>query len=62
MAEPSEFQKSVEAMIARLKQLGQIQAEFVEAVREVQDVIAFGDHPELLALDDELDIMYRGQL
>lgn len=62
MPEPSEFQKKTEAMTARLKQLRQTMDQFTATVGEIQDVITFGAHPELLALDDELDIMYRGQL
>lgn len=62
VAEPSEFQKSVEAMTARLVRLKQTMDQVVETVHQIQDTLTFGDHPELLALDDELDTMYRGQL
>ena len=62
MQEPTELQAAMEAMKARLAGLSRTLAQFREAVREVQDVIAFQGHPELIALDDELDTMYRGQL
>lgn len=62
MAEPNEFHKNMDAMTARLAQLNQTLGQFTETVSEIQDVITFGAHPELLALDDELDTMYRGQL
>ncbi len=50
------------AMTERLKGLRALQEQIMEAAREVQDVLTFGDHPELVALDDELDILYRGQM
>jgi prefoldin subunit 5 len=62
MAEPSEFQKDMEAVTARLAQLRQTMDQFMVAMRSVQDVMTFDGHPELLALDDELDTLYRGQL
>lgn len=57
-----EFQRSVEAMTARLKRLDITRSQFIEAVHLVQNSITFGEHPELLVLDDELDTLYRGQL
>lgn len=49
-------------MTARLRGLQAMQTRIVETVREIQTAVMFDDHPELTALDDELDIMYRGQL
>lgn len=49
-------------MTERLKGLRALQEQIVEAVHQIQDVMAFDAHPELVALDDELDILYRGQL
>lgn len=60
--ERSELSQSMAEMSERLKGLRAIQERIVEAVHQIQDVLLFGDHPELTQLDDELDIMYRGQL
>ncbi|MEU9495392.1 hypothetical protein AB0D73_26940 [Streptomyces sp. NPDC048215] len=49
-------------MTERIKVLRVLQDELVESMRKIQEVIAFGDHPDLVKLDDELDILYRGQL
>jgi hypothetical protein len=49
-------------MIERLKGLQALQGQFIETMRHVQDVVTFGAHPDLVALEDELDIMYRGQM
>lgn len=35
---------------------------FTEQLRRVQAAMVFGYHPDLADLDDELDILYRGQL
>ena len=61
-AERSDFAKLAEEMTERLKGLRAIQGQIMETVREAQSVLLFGEHPELTALDDELDILYRGQL
>jgi folate-dependent tRNA-U54 methylase TrmFO/GidA len=61
-AERSDFAKRVAEMTERLKGLQVMQEQIVEMVREVQSVMLFDGHPEFTALDDELDILYRGQL
>lgn len=61
-AEQSDFTKRAAEMSERLKGLRVLQERIVEAAREVQTVMLFHDHPEMTALDDELDIMYCGQL
>jgi len=35
---------------------------FIEGLWKVRAAVLFGWNPELVALDDELDILYRGQL
>jgi hypothetical protein len=49
-------------MTERLKGLRAMQEQIVETVHQMKSVLLFGDHPELRELDDELDILYRGQL
>ncbi|MGW3298538.1 hypothetical protein [Streptomyces rubiginosohelvolus] len=49
-------------MTERIKELRALQEELVASMRKIQESIAFGDHPDLVKLDDELDILYRGQL
>jgi len=49
-------------MVERLRELQAVQQQMVVAVQQIQDIMLFGDHPELTELDDELDILYRGQL
>jgi hypothetical protein len=61
-AEQSDLGRLAAEMTERLRGIQAIQEQFVAAVHQIQDVILFGDHPELTALDDELDILYRGQL
>jgi hypothetical protein len=46
----------------RLKGLRALQDEIVGVVRHCQDIITFGDHPDLTTLDDEMDNLYGGQL
>ncbi|HLL37367.1 MAG TPA: hypothetical protein VK545_26540 [Streptomyces sp.] len=58
----SDFSDHVTQMTERLAGLRAMQDQIVETVCEVQDVVAFGAHPGLIGLDDELDILYRGQL
>jgi hypothetical protein len=58
----SDFRKDVEEMSARLAQLGETLDQFAATMREVQATVTFGAHPDLTELDDELDIIYRGQL
>ncbi|MFI1928376.1 hypothetical protein [Streptomyces sp. NPDC020377] len=60
--ERSELSERMAEVAERLQGLRALQDQLVEAVREVQGVITFGTHPELVALDDELDILYRGQM
>ncbi|MFF6966350.1 hypothetical protein ACFY9G_23645 [Streptomyces anthocyanicus] len=52
----------ISEMAACLKGLVALQGQITEAVREIQDVMTFGSHPGLADLDDELDILYGGQL
>ena len=60
--EQSEFSRQLAQMTERLQKLPIMQERVVAAMREIQDVMTFDAHPELVALDDELDILYRGQL
>jgi hypothetical protein len=60
--ERSEFSQRAAEMTEQLKGLLALQQQIVEAVRGIQDVVLFGDHPELTQLDDDLDVLYRGQL
>lgn len=65
MAEPTEnlpLADRMRAMTEQVKGLLETQRQLVATFHEIQDVVTFGDHPDLTALDDELDIMYRGQL
>ena len=61
-AGPSDFSKRAAEMIERLKGIQALQEQIIETTRQIQSTFLFGDHPELLELDDELDILYRGQL
>lgn len=58
----SELSQQIAEMTKRLKDLRVIQEQVLAAAHQIQDVMTFGAHPELVALDDELDILYRGQL
>ena len=58
----SDFSDRVTQMTERLAGLRAIQDQITETVRAMQDVVTFGAHPDLTELDDELDILYRGQL
>ena len=60
--ERSELSQRTAEMTGRLKELSALQGRILETVRQIQDVMTFGAHPELTKLDDELDILYRGQL
>ena len=62
MAEKSEFAGRMAEMAEALAGLQALQQQIVEVAHQIQDVLLFGDHPELMELDDELDILYRGQL
>lgn len=62
MAGQSEFAKRATEMTEALKGLRTIQQQIVAVTHQIQDGLLFADHPELTALDDELDILYRGQL
>lgn len=61
VAEPS-LTEQMRQMTERLRALAGFQHAVVESARRVQEAVLFGDHPELASLDDELDILYRGQL
>lgn len=61
-AEQSEFAKRAAELTECLRGLQAMQERIVAAGRRVQDVLLFAGHPELAELDDELDILYRGQL
>ena len=62
MAEKSEFAERMAEMSEALAGLQTLQQQIVAVAHQIQDVLPFGDHPELVDLDDELDILYRGQL
>lgn len=62
MAEKSEFAKRMAEVTEALVGLQSLQQQIVAVTHQIQDVLMFGDHPELVDLDDELDILYRGQL
>lgn len=62
MAEKSEFAGRMAEMAEALAGLQALQQQIVEVAHQIQDVLLFGDHPELMELDGELDILYRGQL
>lgn len=62
MSEPRYSPADVKALTARVAQLASTLEQFVAAVDKIKDVLMFGEHPELVALDDELDTLYRGQL
>lgn len=62
MAEQSEFQQRMAELGEALESLQAVQRQIVAVAHEIQDALIFGAHPELVALDDELDILYRGQL
>ena len=61
-SETSSLAKQAKVLAGALKGLGALQAEFMAASEQIQELILFGAHPELTALDDELDTMYRGQI
>ncbi|MFF7147437.1 hypothetical protein ACFZAO_05110 [Streptomyces griseoaurantiacus] len=60
--EPSELGQQMAEMAERLKGVRALQEQIAEAARQIQEVLLFSGHPELTELDDELDILYRGQL
>lgn len=60
--ERSELSQQMAEMAERLKGLRALQQQIVEATHQIQDVMTFVGNPDLVALDDELDILYRGQL
>ncbi|MFD9561555.1 hypothetical protein [Streptomyces sp. NPDC059994] len=37
-------------------------AQITAAAHQVQEALLFHDHPDVTGLDDELDILYRGQM
>lgn len=60
--EPPELGQQMAEMAERLKRVRALQEQIAEAARQIQEVLLFDGHPELTELDDELDILYRGQL
>lgn len=62
MADEQSLSDGMRDMTERLKVARALQEELVASMQKIQEVIAFGDHPDLVELDDELDILYRGQL
>ncbi|QKW17890.1 hypothetical protein HUT16_01370 [Kitasatospora sp. NA04385] len=58
MNEPSEFSKEVARLTDAVHNLAATQATPVDAMREVQGVMLFGMHDDLVQLDGELDNMY----
>ena len=62
MADEQSLSDGMRDMTERLKVVRALQEELVASMQKIQEVIAFGDHPDLVELDDELDILYRGQL
>ncbi|NEB92419.1 hypothetical protein [Streptomyces bauhiniae] len=61
-AEQSETTKKIANLQERLHNISALQKHLIEAARDIQEVLLFADHPEVIALNDELDTMYRGQL
>ncbi|MFH8867204.1 hypothetical protein [Streptomyces griseus] len=61
MADEQSLPDGMRDVTERLKTLRALQEELVASMRKIQEVIAF-DHPDLVELDGELDILYRGQL
>ncbi|MCX4605535.1 hypothetical protein OG402_34260 [Streptomyces anulatus] len=62
MADEQSLSGGMRDMTERIKELRALQEGLAASMRKIQEVIAFGDHPDLVKLDDELDILYRGQL
>ena len=64
MSQPEEppLRDQIAAASEGIRRLRAMQQQFVHIAQEIQSVIAFSEHPDLTELDDELDIMYRGQL
>lgn len=62
MSEPTPFQKNLVAMTTDVQGLQATLEQFVKVTHQVQDVLLFHGHPEVVALDDDLDTTYRGQL
>ncbi|WP_330449868.1 hypothetical protein [Streptomyces anulatus] len=61
MADEQSLSGGMRDMTKRIKELRALQEELAASMRKIQEAIAF-DHPDLVELDDELDILYRGQL
>ncbi|MFF2101015.1 hypothetical protein [Streptomyces sp. NPDC058202] len=60
--ERSELSRRMAEATEQLRGLCDLQARVLESVRQIQDVMMFVGHPDAVELDDELDILYRGQL
>lgn len=59
--EPS-FQSQLQQLRVQVASLRATLEAFRSSAQELHTLIVFGAHPELTELDDELDILYRGQL
>lgn len=62
MADKPSRANEIRSLTEGLERLSAMQEQMVTAARQIQDVVVFHDHPDVVALDDELDIMHRGQL
>jgi hypothetical protein len=58
MSEPSEFNDEVQRVTKLVVNLTAMHTALIEAMREVQDVMLFGLHDDLVQLDGELDNVY----
>jgi hypothetical protein len=56
------FSDQLQQLSAQVKSLRATLEQFRDCAEQIQTTIVFGLHPELTDLDDELDILYRGQL
>lgn len=54
----SAFAEQLRTVSAQLKGLAALQAEAMAAMEQIQDVVVFSTHPELVDLDSELDNCY----
>ncbi|MFE7513815.1 hypothetical protein ACFU8I_21720 [Streptomyces sp. NPDC057540] len=52
----------IESLTQSVRRLAALQESMLETTREIQSVITFQTHPDVTALDEELDTMYRGQI
>jgi hypothetical protein len=57
-----DFSSQLQQVHAQVLSLRKTLEQFRECAEQIQTTIVFGLHPELTELDDELDILYRGQM